>query len=102
MSLVLDPNNSEIETSNENIQGDGLYAFEANMPSGATWLSGMTITVDIQPPYPGDESQWETLYTFTEKGSWQSYLISGRKYRIVASEKGAWVFLNLLRSRITK
>ena len=102
MSLILDPDNTDIETTNENVTGEGLHAFETNMPAGASWTSGLTVKVDIQSPYPGDTDQWETLHTFSDKGSWQTYVVRGRKYRVVASASGPWVVLNLLRERVTK
>ena len=100
MSLVLNPDNDQVE--NENIKGDGEHVFEANMPRGASWTSGLTVKVDLQSPFPGDEDQWETLYTFTAKGSWNVNMISGRKYRVVASSVGPWIELNTVKGRVTK
>lgn len=91
MSFELDPNNPDIETSNENVKGVGTYVFETNFPDGATWTSGLTVDIDMQSAYPGDEDQWENLHQFTEKGTKRIDLIEGRKYRVVASEKGPWV-----------
>lgn len=102
MSLVLDPNNSTFETVNDKIEGTGTFVFEANMPGGVAWTSGLTVTVDIQSPYPGDEDQWETLHTFTEKGTWRVDMFDNRIYRVTASAKGPWVYLNLVRGRVTK
>ena len=102
MSLVLDPNNSTIETVNDKIIGEGLHAFEANMPGGAAWTSGLTVELSMQSAYPGDEDEWELLYTFSGKGSFQLYLVDDRKYRVLSSASGPWVKLNLLRSRVTK
>ena len=102
MNLVLDPNNPLIETTNDKITGEGLHAFETNMPAGVTWISGLTVEIDIQSPNPGDEDQWENIHIFSDKGSWQVYLVNDRKYRAVASMKGPWLKLNLLRNRITK
>ena len=102
MSLVLNPNNPDIETSNENILGTGLHAFETDMPRGATWTAGLTVKVEIQSPFPGDEDQWTTLHTFSSKDSWKVNLIQNRKYRVVASVVGPWVFLNLVEDRIAK
>ena len=102
MSFVLDPNIPDIELLNDNILGEGENVFEVNMPGGAAWTSGLTVAVDIRSPYPGDEDQWETLHTFTNKGSFKVNMIHGRIYRVVASAKGPWCYLNLVRVRATK
>ena len=102
MSLVLDPNNPTIETVNDKIQGEGLYAFETNMPGGVTWTTGLTVEISIQSAYPGDEDEWELLHTFTGKDSFQFYLVDDRFYKVEASVKGPWVKLNLIRNRVTK
>ena len=102
MSLILDPNNPDIETVNDNIKETGTHIFEVNMPRGAAWTSGLTVIVAIQSPYPGDEDQWEDLHTFTSKGTWRNDLIADRVYRVTASEKGPWCYLNLVRGRVTK
>lgn len=102
MSLVLDPTNTDIETSNENIIGIGTHVFEVNMPAGVAWTSGLTVDIDIQSPYPGDEDQWETLHTFNDKGTWDVNMIRDRKYRAVASVSGPWCFLNTVIGRVTK
>ena len=100
MSLLIDPDKDQ--TENENVLGTGEHVFETNMPAGATWTSGLTVKVDIQSPYPGDEDQWETLHTFSSKDSWNVNMISGRIYRVVASAVGPWVFLNVVESRVRK
>ena len=102
MSLVLDPANSNMETENENIKGTGEHVFETNMPDGVSWTSGLTVQVDIQSPYPGNEDQWETLHTFSAKGSWNVNMIADRLYRVVASAIGPWVFQNTVKGRVTK
>ena len=61
------------------------------MPGGVDWPTGLTIEIEIQSPYPGDEDQYETLHIFTDKGTWQIYLITDRKYRAVSSEIGPWL-----------
>ena len=96
MSLILKTD----ATENDSVKGEGLHAFESNMPGGASWTSGLTIDIDIRSPVEND--QWETLHTFSDKGSWQTYMISGRVYRVVASTEGAWVWLNTIRERVTK
>ena len=101
MGLVLNPDQTDIETSNENIIGIGLHVFETNMPDGAIWTAGLTVEVAIQSPYPGDEDEWEALHTFTEKGTKSINLIDGRIYRVVASVKGPWVYLNIIKVRAT-
>ena len=58
MSLILDPDNTDIETTNEKVIGVGTHAFETNMPAGAAWTAGLTVNVDIQSPYPGDADEW--------------------------------------------
>ena len=59
----------------------------------------LTVDVDIQSPYPGDEDQWETLHTFGEKGTFDVNMVGGRQYRVVASEVGPWVWLNIIKVR---
>ena len=102
MSFVIDPNRALIATSNDKIIGVGTHVFETNMPAGATWTAGLTVTVEIQSPYPGDETQWEVLHTFSDKGSFRVDLIEDRTYRVVASSSGPWVYLNTVRERWTK
>lgn len=104
MSLILDPTNPVVadRTTNDEVIGEGEAIFETNMPAGAAWTSDLTVKIEIQSPYPGDETQWETLYTFTNKGTWSVNMIGGRKYRVVASAVGPWVHLNISKRRWTK
>ena len=102
MSLIIDPNNPVIETVNDKIKRTGTYVFETNMPGSASWATGLTVNVDLQSPFPGDEDEWETLHTFSDKGSWRVDMITDRIYRVISSEVGPWVFLNLVRDRVTR
>ena len=97
MSLILNPTETTNATT---IIGEGQHVFEANMPGGADWTSGLTIDVDIESAYEDDV--WETLHTFEDKGTWKVYLVYGRSYRVVASAAGAWVALNVLKDRISR
>ena len=87
------------EERNDKIEKhEGLHAFEANAPMGADWPTGLTVEIDIQSPIQGEEEYWDNLHTFSEKGTWQTYLVRERVYRVVASEDpaGVWVWLNKL------
>ena len=96
MALVLLPT----ETLNDEIIGEGLHVFEANMPGSSSWTNSLTVDVDIESAY--ESGEWENLHSFSEKGTWQVYLVDNRKYRVVASSAGPWVALNVLRTRATK
>ena len=99
MTLVLDPSNSDIATTSENIIGVGTHEFEVNMPGGATWTAGLTVKIEVQSPYPGDATQWETLHTFSAAGTQKIDLFEGRNYRAVASASGPWCWKGLLVDR---
>ena len=101
-SLLVDPANPDIQTSNESVIGEGSHVFETNMPDGAVWTSGLTVKVELQSPYPGDSDEWETLHTFCKEGTQRIDLVAGRNYRVVASAVGPWVYLNTIKERITR
>ena len=84
------------QESNDKVYGEGLHEFETAAPMGAAWPSGLTVNLDIQSPIRGEEAIWKTLHTFSAEGTLQRYLVIGRRYRVVASAEGVWVWLNNL------
>ena len=96
MPLIL----SAGSTENNNVMEQGRCTFETAMPNGQEWSSGLTVTIDIQSPIPGEENIWKNLYTFSAEGSYQLFMIGERRYRVVSSAAGPWVWLNVIRERI--
>ena len=85
--------------------GKGSVVFEAKAPGTDAWPSNVTLKLQKQSPFPGEETVWKDQgekFTFTDEGTLPEYkLIRGQKYRFVSSAAGVQCWIHVVTTATT-
>ena len=77
-------------TNGEPFGGEGATVFEAKAKGTDTWPTGVTLKLQKQSPFPGEESVWkDTGQAFDDEGTLSEFnLIAKQQYQFVKSGTG--------------
>lgn len=102
MSLVF---NSKTNGNGGEFTGEGPVVFEAKAPGTDAWPTGVTLKLQKQSPFEGEEEVWKDqgdAFTFTDEGTLPEYnLIKGQKYRFVSSAAGVQCWIHAVTNTTT-